>query len=431
VSPTSGTGSGTITVTVQGSTLPSPSTQSATITVSSTAATNSPQTVQVSVNVINPSATQPPFGSFDTPASNITGLAGALPVTGWALDGIQTVSLKIYREPVTGETPQANGLIYVGDATFIDGARPDVAGTYPTYPLNTRAGWGYMLLTNFLPNSNGTFNLHAIAQNSVGQTKDLGVKTIGVDNTHASKPFGTIDTPTQGGPSSGNAFVNFGWALTQNPNCIPVDGSTIVVYLDSVAVGHPVYNQFRSDIATLFPGRCNSNGGVGFYYIDTTTLADGVHNVSWSVTDNVGHVDGIGSRFFTVSNGGGTAAPADEGAAPAAIATPAAFTVLQGYDRRSAPEVLVAETDGAYSVTMEELGRIELAIGAVKGYQIINGEAGHLPIGSTLKNGLFYWAPGPGFLGSYELRFERPGGSVAAVHVDIQPQALLKRRVSQ
>jgi hypothetical protein len=92
--------------------------------------------------------------------------------------------------------------------------------------------------------------------------------------------------------------------------------------------------------------------------------------------------------------------------------------------------VIVAEADGAYSVTMEELGRIELAIGAVRGYQIINGEAGHLPIGSTLKNGVFYWAAGPGFLGSYELRFERPGGSVAAVHVNIQPKAPLSRHVS-
>jgi hypothetical protein len=149
------------------------------------------------------------------------------------------------------------------------------------------------------------------------------------------------------------------------------------------------------------------------------------------VTDNVGHVDGIGSRFFTVFNGGGTAAPADEHAAPAALATPAAFTVRPGFDPRSAPEVLVEEADDAYSVTMEELGRIELAIGAVRGYQIINGEAGHLPIGSTLKNGVFYWAAGPGFLGSYELRFERPGGSVAAVHVNIQPKAPLSRHVSQ
>jgi hypothetical protein len=439
VSPTSGSGSGTITVTVQSSTFPSPSTQNAAITVSSGGASNSPRTLPVSVNVINPSANLPPFGSFDTPVTNTTGIAGAIPVTGWALDDIETLSVEIWREPVTGETPQANGLIDVGAATFVDGARTDVAGTYPTYPLNTRGGWGYMLLTNFLPNNggsagpgNGTYNLHAIATNRYGQTTDLGVKTIGVNNGAASKPFGTIDTPAQGGTASGNAFVNFGWALTQNPNCIPIDGSTLTVVVDGVTLGHPNYNQYRGDIATFFPGRCNSGGAIGFFYIDTTTLTDGVHTMSWNAFDNVGHGDGLGSRYFTVFNSGGSAAPADAGSSsavsPAAIATPAAVTVRHGLDLRAVPEALVAGTDGAYSVTMQELGRIELQIGAVRGYQIINGEAHHLPIGSTLRNGVFYWGPGPGFLGSYELRFERPDGTVSAVHVDVQPMTTPMRR---
>jgi hypothetical protein len=426
-------------VTVQSSTFPSPSTQNAAITVSSGGASNSPRTLPVSVNVINPSANLPPFGSFDTPVTNTTGIAGAIPVTGWALDDIETLSVEIWREPVTGETPQANGLIDVGAATFVDGARTDVAGTYPTYPLNTRGGWGYMLLTNFLPNNggsagpgNGTYNLHAIATNRYGQTTDLGVKTIGVNNGAASKPFGTIDTPAQGGTASGNAFVNFGWALTQNPNCIPIDGSTLTVVVDGVTLGHPNYNQYRGDIATFFPGRCNSGGAIGFFYIDTTTLTDGVHTMSWNAFDNVGHGDGLGSRYFTVFNSGGSAAPADAGSSsavsPAAIATPAAVTVRHGLDLRAVPEALVAGTDGAYSVTMQELGRIELQIGAVRGYQIINGEAHHLPIGSTLRNGVFYWGPGPGFLGSYELRFERPDGTVSAVHVDVQPMTTPMRR---
>ncbi len=426
VNPTSGTGSGIFTVTIQSSSFPSPSTQNATITVSAPGATNSPQTVQVAVNVFNPSAALPPFGSFDTPATNTTGIAGAIPVTGWVLDGIETVGVEIYREPVQGEAPQANGLIDIGPATFVDGARSDIAGLYPTYPLNTRAGWGYMLLTNFLPNANGTFNLHAIGRNSVGQLKDLGVKTIGVDNAHASKPFGTIDTPSQGGQASGNAFVNFGWALTQSPNCIAVDGSTLTVYVDGVAIGHPTYNQFRSDVASLFPGRCNTNGAIGFFFIDTTQFADGVHTISWVAFDNVGHGDGLGSRYFTVFNGGGVAAPADSGAAVdvsrAALATPSAVTLRRGFDLRAEPEALIAQSDGAYSITMEQIGRIELDLGAARGYQIVNGDDRHLPIGSTLKDGVFYWEAGPGFLGSYELRFERPNGTTAAVHVNIQPK---------
>jgi hypothetical protein len=77
-----------------------------------------------------------------------------------------------------------------------------------------------MLLTNFLPNNggspgpgNGTYRLHAIATNKAGQSFDLGTRSITVDNAHAAKPFGTIDTPVQGGTASGNAFVNFGWAM--------------------------------------------------------------------------------------------------------------------------------------------------------------------------------------------------------------------------
>ena len=43
--------------------------------------------------------------------------------------------------------------IFVGFAVFIDGARPDVPAVYPSAPVNTRAGWGFMVLTNMLPES--------------------------------------------------------------------------------------------------------------------------------------------------------------------------------------------------------------------------------------------------------------------------------------
>jgi hypothetical protein len=229
--------------------------------------------------------------------------------------------------------------------------------------------------------------------------------------------------------------VNFGWALTQNPNCIPIDGSTLTVFVDGVPLGHPAYNQYRSDIATLFPGRCNSNGGVGFFFIDTTTLTNGVHTISWSATDNVGHGDGIGSRYFTVFNAGGIAAPADTGAAAGtsseSMPNPPAITIRRGLDPNSETEVLTAETDGAYSVTMEEVGRIQLQIGAVRGYHVINGEARGLPAGATLKDGVLYWGAGPGFLGLHELRFEKADGSVVTVHVTIQPKAPAGRRRRQ
>ena len=263
-----------------------------------------------------------------------------------------------------------------------------------------------MLLTNFLPNNggsagpgNGTYALHAIAHNAAGNSLDLGTRTITVDNAHASTPFGTIDTPGQGGTASSNAFVNFGWALTQNPSTIPFDGSTITVILDGQAIGHPVYNQYRSDIANFFPGLNNTNGAIGFFYIDTTTLANGVHAISWNVYDNQGRGAGIGSRYFTVLNTGNIAVSNEE------------------------PVVVPSKEPGdTTDVEIEELGRIELKIGATRGYLLVQGERRMLPAGSSIKRGVFYWQAGPGFLGEYQLVFERPGAPDLIVRVTIRPK---------
>jgi hypothetical protein len=392
VSPSSGSGSGTFQVTAGAG-------PSGVVTVSSAGASGSPQ-IQVSVTAV---ASGTLFGSFDTPANNTPGVAGAIAVTGWALDSIEVTKVDIWRDPIAGEAAGPNGLVYIGDAVFVADARPDVEALYPSAPFNYRAGWGYLLLTNFLPNNNGgaggsgngAYNLHAIAHNKSGATLDLGTRTITVDNAHATKPFGTIDTPGQGGTASGSAYINFGWALTQNPNMIPFDGSTIAVYVDSVPVGHPTYNQFRSDIANLFPGHANSGGAVGFFYIDTTKLANGVHAISWTVFDNVGHGDGIGSRFFNVQNNGGGAStePMHSLNVEAAEQTP---------------------------VEIDQLGRVELQLGAVSGRLLVAGEQRPLPIGSTLKDGMFYWQPPAGFLGEYQLVFERGDGSATRVRIKVR-----------
>ena len=79
--------------------------------------------------------------------------------------------------------------------------------------------------------------------------------------------------------------------------------------IDGQPAGHPTYNQFRNDVATIFPGLANSNGAVGFFYLDTTQLSNGMHTISWVVYDNAGRGDGIGSRYFTVQNSSGVATP--------------------------------------------------------------------------------------------------------------------------
>jgi hypothetical protein len=249
-----------------------------------------PATATTYVDVLAPSA---PFGSFDTPAAT-SNVSGSVPFTGWALSPAGITGVDIWRE-------DAGKLVFIGDADFVTGARTDVLNDYPGYPENNSAGWGYLMLTNELPGGNGTFQIHAIAHDTKNASTDLGTKTIIVNNADATQPFGSIDTPIPGGTESG-IFVNFGWALTPPGKMIPIDGSTIWVFIDNQRMGHPVYNNYRADIATLFPGYENSLGAIGYYYVDTTQLTNGLHTIAWTVTDDAGVASGIGSRYFIVQN---------------------------------------------------------------------------------------------------------------------------------
>jgi|GEM_PF-759945 len=310
VTPATGTGTSVIRISVNPAGLAAGLTAggyAGTITVTDANAVNSPRTITVNLSVYAEGTSALPFGEFATPVHGTAGITGAIPVTGWVLDDVETTKVEIWRDASAGETP---GLWFVGDAVFVDGARPDVEADYPGYPLNYRAGWGYMLLTNFLPaQGNGTYNIHAYATDKEGSQVHLGTKTIGCDNANAVKPFGTIDTPAQGGDASGGAYVSFGWVLTPQPKTMPKDGSTIDVYVDSVKVGNlaaapNVYDQYRADVATAFPGLNNSDGPVGACYLDTTGLANGVHTIYWIARDDAGAADGIGSRYFNVVNAG-------------------------------------------------------------------------------------------------------------------------------
>jgi len=388
-----------------------------TVTITDTNADNSPASVDIYLEVMEKAQEMPLFGSFDSPLDGSV-VAGSIPVTGWALDDVEVSNVKIFRNPMEGHEI---GLIYIGDAIFVEGARPDVELQFPAYPKSYQAGWGYMMLTNMLPNQgNGTFDLTAIASDSSGHEVILDKKTITCDNEHAVKPFGAIDTPTQGGDASGMDFVNFGWALTPQPNMIPTDGSTINVWIDGVPLeGHPVYNQYRKDIATLFPGYNNSNGAVGYYYLDTTLYANGVHTIAWSVKDDAGDSDGIGSRYFrilNVANKTNVQTSYRFNSVDVFNMAPSFAPVYlkRGYSHDSAHKILYPDKEGMIDIVIKEDERIEIGLreegsGACRyfGYLDIGQEQRTLPIGSFLdsSSGIFYWQPGPGYIGMYKLVF--------------------------
>jgi hypothetical protein len=418
--PTSGTQSGMVTASIEPSGL-QPGIYNGTVTIEAPYADNSPQTVAVTLTIYDGGSTQPPFGSFDTPIDHST-VMSSVPVTGWVLDDIQTEHVKIYREPLAGE---GNNLVYIGEAIMVEGARTDIETASPDYPVNYKAGWGYMMLSNFLPNQgNGTFTLHAMASDKEGNTVTLGANTITCDNANAVKPFGAIDTPAQGGTASGSAYANFGWALTPLPNTIPTGGSTITVWVDGVALGNPAYNRYREDIATLFPGYNNSDGAVGLFYLDTTQYEDGVHTIAWTVEDDAGNSDGIGSRYFTVQNTQGARRIAHSAwriAQSAACLEPVG--IIKGYARGMEPQKAYPnEKNGVINIEINQSDRLEIHLDDLNsssfiihrntasfysGYLRVGRQLKPLPIGSTFDpgNGIFYWQPGPACIGNYEFTF--------------------------
>ncbi len=383
----------------------------------------------------------PPFGALDLPLNGAQ-VSGAIAVGGWALDDLEVARVQIYRD-AQGTEPA--GVVFLGTAVFVPGARPDVQQAYPTTPLNHRAGFGFMILTNMLPNQGtGGFRIHVVAEDVEGRQMLLGSRTLFGTNTTATQPFGTIDAPAQGQTITGSNYLNWGWALTPQPAMIPTDGSTIQVIVDGAPVGNPTYNLFRPDVAGAFPGLANTNGPVGYRAIDTTGLAEGLHTISWTVTDTRPGTSGIGSRYFTVANSADAQPPPGPGNVSSehalsdlvVAATPVGLPAAPHSQRRAASlepvpvsdanvimqrdaaarRVLRGDRDRPREVMMAPLERLELALdtpskacgGTWAGYLVRDELLSDLPVGASLDpSGTFYWQPGPGFAGRFPLLFVR------------------------
>ena len=124
-----------------------------------------------------------PFGRVDTPQLNAVPVAGAIAVTGWALDDTGVSLVRVYRNCVAGVDDPENcqiilgkSVVFMGDADFLPGKRPDIAAAFPTLPDANRAGWSLLIQTSTLPP--GTVTLSAVATDLGGQIRLLGQATV-------------------------------------------------------------------------------------------------------------------------------------------------------------------------------------------------------------------------------------------------------------
>lgn len=426
-SPSAGTNAGTVMVSVDPTGL-AEGVYKGLVTIADAAASNSPQTVRVKLTVKDPSSSEKPFGVFSTPIDGTT-VMSSVPFTGWALDDMGVESVKLFLK-------DGGKLKYIDDVVFVEGARPDVELMYPYYPNNNKAGWGYMMLTNYLPNGgNGSYTFHAVATDVEGNEVTLGTKTITVDNANAVKPLGAIDTPEQGGIASGASYRNQGWVLTPMPNKIPEDGSTIDVYVDGAHLGNPTYNIYREDVATLFPGYANSSGAMAYFDFDTTLYESGIHTIYWTATDDAGNTDGVGSRFFKILNTGGLRSGAQSTALyfdteeieKLPQVRHQTLSVREGFRKDAQPGTAPFDDNGSPVITLKRSGRLEFKVSdnatVIAGYMRVGDELRMLPVGSTLRSGtgMFYWHAVPAFAGHFRLVFvlQDPDGTVKRKEITV------------
>ena len=426
---TPGSGSGPATLNVSAQPLPGlTGTLNGAITLTFSGAANSTAQIAVTLRVVTAQTAAAPNGSFDTPLNGASNVAGSIAVTGWATDDVEVTAVRIFRNAVAGEPDQP---IFIGDATLVEGARPDVAALFPTAPRNTRAGWGYLMLTNFLPNlGNGTFTLTAIAYDADGHSTFLGAKTITCSNSAAIHPFGAIDTPVQGGVVGG-VINNFGWVLSRPSRADPPAGGTVRIVIDGAVIGTvPSGWTSRPDLTAMFPPTQypGINTALAVAPIDTSSLANGVHTIAWTVVDKVGNAAGIGSRYFTVSNNSALRAAPPPAAVMRVPFLPDPITGRRGFDLDVPLVPLDRHASGVLTLAAEELDRIELRVQAMRGFlRTAIGDL-PLPIGSRLDplERTFTWLAGPGFLGAYDLVFETPRG-IETVRVTLFPQGTFTR----
>jgi hypothetical protein len=450
VTPSSGNTSATLTVSVVPG-LSGLGAHTGTITVTAGGVSLPPVTVTWTLLGLQ---TDPPFGLFESPAALTTNVSGAVPLTGWALDDVEVTHVQIWRQPHPTDPPAAiqqgiggdpNPKVFIGEATMIDGARPDVEAAFFALPNRSRAGWGYMMLTRGLVwDGDGFFTLYAVAIDREGHSRTIGSTAISVNNAQSVKPFGTIDTPGQGATASG-LYPNTGWVLTPDvTGATTIPAGNVRLMIDGTLMPGVFSTASRADISTSFPGMDTSQAGRGMF-IDTTAFADGMHTIAWIVTDTAGHTDGIGSRFFRVANGGVGSLRAAERAAARPVsnvasedvdAAPLAMSAVQarqGFDAETPFETLQGSSDG-FAVETEELDRVEVKLAisrgtAYSGYLRALGELRPLPAGAALdtSTGTFTWQPPAGFLGAYDFVFVATGkGGIVSrqeLRVTIRPRS--------
>ena len=138
-----------------------------------------------------------------------------------------------------------------------------------------------------LPSTYGLTNIANVIATSIQNLSKIGYQILTITaptcSAWTNNPTANIDQPTDAATISGTVNVQ-GWAID---NALTVEGaiSSVHVLVDGVDVGTAMPYQ-RMDVCAAYPGRVGCPN-VGYQYsLDTTTLTNKAHTISFRATDS-------------------------------------------------------------------------------------------------------------------------------------------------
>lgn len=185
--------------------------------------------------------------------------------------------------------------------------RLDVEPFFPMLPDGPTAGYRFVVDIGALLNPGpgiepfyrpGRHTFTVRAGDLFGQIRNIAeiqvtFSCFDFENNEGS--FGSIDVPINGRLYAGQMIAT-GWALDWEG----VNNLSILV--DGIEMGKTILNRVRPEVTSAYPGFPQSVNPGWIFYLDTTLLSNGIHELEVLTHDTRGFDTFIGKRKFVVAN---------------------------------------------------------------------------------------------------------------------------------
>ncbi len=228
-------------------------------------------------------------GSIEQPADGAT-VSGYVRIVGFALNGNEISQIDVY---VDG-TDEANRVTSPGGIK-LSLPRPDVMQAFPSY-LGTAADHpGFEASFKASNYADGAHVVSIRVTDVTGCCYFLPSRAIVIDNTINQPPFGDLDYPLESSAANPSGVLPVvGWALDDSH----VDH--IDVYVDGLIERQAVTGIPRTDIFGAYPDDPEAISSGFILNVDSTRLANGVHEISAKAVDDQGQQGLLGVRHVQV-----------------------------------------------------------------------------------------------------------------------------------